>query len=63
MSTLKKMIFYAGLAAARSDMDSTYYTPFIEDSGCRSGKTRLTKKQKKARAKTKAQRKARRANR
>lgn len=49
-----------GLAAAMSVRSNTYFTPFSEGSGCRSGKTQLTKKQKKARAKTKAQRKARR---
>lgn len=62
MSTLKEMV-YASLVAAMGDMDSTYYTPFGGGGGWRSGKTKLTKKQKKARAKTKAQRKARRANR
>lgn len=63
MNTLKKMALYAGLAAAMGDMGNTYFTPLSGGGGYRSGKTQLTKKQKKARAKTKAQRKARRANR
>lgn len=63
MNTRKKIALYAGLAAAMSNIDNTYFTPFSGGGGYRIGKTQLTNKQKKARAKTKAQRKARRANR